>query len=343
MKGETASYFVSRFSPFAFKNILMKKILGVGNALVDIMVKIDNDQILNELDLPKGSMQLVDKTRSNQVLDRVKAFEKSNSAGGSTANTIHGLGMLGAKSGFIGVVGEDEFGGAFVRDMVNAGVDLHMVHTKNETGRVVALVTPDFERTFATHLGASAEFSMEFVNNFKFSDYNYVLIEGFLVQDHQLVRTVAEKAKAAGLITAIDLCSYNVVEANRDFLNEIITNYIDIVFANEEEAKALTGLEPRQALDEIASKVKIAVVKIGSKGSMIKSGEASWDIGVIDVKPVDTTGAGDLYASGFLYGLSQGKSLETCGNYGAILSGNVIEFIGSKMSRERWNMIRAEV
>ncbi len=321
----------------------MKRILGIGNALVDIMVKIDNDQILNELDLPKGSMQLVDKTRSNQVLDRVKAFEKSNSAGGSTANTIHGLGMLGAKSGFIGVVGEDEFGGAFVRDMVNAGVDLHMVHTKNETGRVVALVTPDFERTFATHLGASAEFSMEFVNNFKFSDYNYVLIEGFLVQDHQLVRTVAEKAKAAGLITAIDLCSYNVVEANRDFLNEIITKYIDIVFANEEEAKALTGMEPRKALDEIASKVKIAVVKIGSKGSIIKSGEASWDIGVIDVKPVDTTGAGDLYASGFLYGLSEGKPLETCGNYGAILSGNVIEFIGSKMSKERWNAIKAEV
>ncbi|MCX6280476.1 MAG: adenosine kinase [Bacteroidetes bacterium] len=321
----------------------MKKILGIGNALVDIMVKIDNDHILNELELPKGSMQLVDKTRSNQVLERVKAFDKSNSAGGSTANTIHGLGMLGAKSGFIGVVGEDEFGGAFVRDMVNAGVDLHMIHSKNETGRVVALVTPDFERTFATHLGASAEFSMDFVNSFRYSDYNYVLIEGFLVQDHQLVRTVAEKAKAAGLITAIDLCSYNVVEANRDFLNEIITKYIDIVFANEEEAKALTGLEPRKALDEIASKVKIAVVKIGSKGSMIKSGEASWDIGVIKVQPVDTTGAGDLYASGFLYGLSQGKSLETCGECGAKLSGNVIEFIGSKMSRERWNMIKAEV
>jgi sugar/nucleoside kinase (ribokinase family) len=108
----------------------MKKILGVGNALVDIMVKIDDDHILNELDLPKGSMQLVDKARSNKVLERVKAYEKSQSAGGSTANTIHGLGMLGAKAGFIGVVGEDEIGGSFVRDMINAGVDLHMVHSK---------------------------------------------------------------------------------------------------------------------------------------------------------------------------------------------------------------------
>ncbi|MCX6288094.1 MAG: adenosine kinase [Bacteroidetes bacterium] len=321
----------------------MKKILGIGNSLVDIMVQIDNDHILNELELPKGSMQLVDKARSNQVLARVKEYEKSQSAGGSTANTIHGLGMLGAKTGYIGVVGEDEIGGSFIRDMVNAGVDLHMIHSKNETGRVVALVTSDYERTFATHLGASAEFSNEFVSNFRYEDYHYILIEGFLVQDHNLVRTVAEKAKAAGLVTAIDLCSYNVVEANKDFLNEIITKYIDIVFANEEEAKALTGLEPRKALDEIASKVKIAVVKIGSKGSMIKSGEASWDIGVIEVKPIDTTGAGDLYASGFLYGLSAGKSLKTCGEYGAVLSGNVIEFIGSKMSKERWNKIRAEI
>jgi len=321
----------------------MKKILGIGNALVDIMVRIDNDQILNELELPKGSMQLVDKERSNKVLERVQSFEKSWSAGGSTANTIHGIGMLGAKAGYIGVVGEDEIGGSFVRDMLNAGVDLHMVHSKNETGRVVALVTPDFERTFATHLGASAEFNLDFVSDFRYNDYDYILIEGFLVQDHNLVRIVAEKAKAAGLTTAIDLCSYNVVEANREFLNDIITNYIDIVFANEEEAKALTGMEPRKALDEIASKCKIAVVKIGSKGSMIKSGQASWDIGVIQVKPVDTTGAGDLYASGFLYGLATGKPLETCGNYGALLSGNVIEFIGSKMSRERWNTIKAEV
>jgi len=321
----------------------MKKILGIGNALVDIMVKVDNDQILNELDLPKGSMQLVDKESSDKVLDRVKLYEKSRSAGGSTANTIHGLGMLGAKSGFIGVVGEDEIGGSFIRDMINAGVDLHMVHSKNETGRVVALVTPDFERTFATHLGASAEFSMDFISNFRYEDYDYILIEGFLVQDHNLIRMVAEKAKSAGLTTAIDLCSYNVVEANREFLNEIITKYIDIVFANEEEAKALTGLEPRKALDEIASRVKIAIVKTGSKGSMIKSGEAKWDIGVIDVQPIDTTGAGDLYASGFLYGLSAGKSLETCGKYGATLSGNVIEFIGSKMNKERWNRIRAEI
>ena len=321
----------------------MKRILGIGNALVDIMIPIDNDQLLGELELPKGSMQLVDKERSTRILQRLKGYAQSQSAGGSTANTIHGLGMLGASTGFIGVVGEDEFGGSFVRDMINAGVDLHMIHSKNETGRVIALVSPDFERTFATHLGASAEFTEEFIGNFKFDSYQYLQIEGFLVQDHILVRNAAARGKAAGLTTSIDLASYNVVEANREFLDEIIGRYIDIVFANEEEARALTGLEPRKALDEIASRVKIAVVKTGSKGSLIKSGEEVWEIGVIPVSPVDTTGAGDLYASGFLYGLSEGKPLETCGNYGAVLAGNVIEFMGSKMDRERWNRIRAEI
>jgi sugar/nucleoside kinase (ribokinase family) len=321
----------------------MKKILGIGNALVDIMIPIDNDQVLSELELPKGSMQLVDKIRSSRILKRLEVYAQSQSAGGSTANTMHGLGMLGAAAGFIGVVGEDEIGGSFVRDMINAGVDLHMIHSNNETGRVIALVSPDFERTFATHLGASAEFPADFIGNFNFDPYRYLHIEGFLVQDHDLVRNAVVKGKAAGLTTSIDLASYNVVEANRDFLDEIIGKYIDIVFANEEEAKALTGLEPRKALDEIASKVKIAVVKTGSKGSLVKSEDEVWEIGVIPVKPVDTTGAGDLYASGFLYGLSEGKPLETCGNYGAVLSGNVIEFMGSKMNRERWTRIRAEI
>ncbi|MEI7726899.1 MAG: PfkB family carbohydrate kinase, partial [Bacteroidota bacterium] len=123
----------------------MKKILGMGNALVDIMIPIESDNILELLALPKGSMQLVDIERSNTVLSALKDYKKSHSAGGSAANTIHGLAMLGAKTGYIGVVGEDELGGYFVRDLIQAGVDPHMVHSRQETGRAVALVTPDSE------------------------------------------------------------------------------------------------------------------------------------------------------------------------------------------------------
>ncbi|MEI7664068.1 MAG: PfkB family carbohydrate kinase, partial [Bacteroidota bacterium] len=139
----------------------MKKILGMGNALVDIMISLESDTILDMLGLPKGSMQLVDKERSNSVLSALKDYQRSVSAGGSAANTIHGLAMLGAKTGYIGVIGEDELGGFFVRDLIKAGVDPHMIHSNQETGRAVALVTPDSERTFATFLGAALELSAE--------------------------------------------------------------------------------------------------------------------------------------------------------------------------------------
>ncbi|MEI7897233.1 MAG: adenosine kinase [bacterium] len=343
----------------------MKKILGMGNALVDIMIPIENDNILELLALPKGSMQLVDIDRSNTVLSALKDYKKTHSAGGSAANTIHGLAMLGAETGYIGVVGEDELGGYFVRELIKAGVDPHMIHSSRETGRAVALVTPDSERTFATFLGAAIELAAEHLtppltppregggtdpasriphpSHSIFKGYSYFHIEGYLVQNHELIRRAVEMAKENGLVVSLDMASYNVVEANKEFLLSIIADYVDIVFANEDEARALTGFEPEEALQEISKMSQIAVVKTGSSGSMIKSGKDQYIIGVIDVDPIDTTGAGDLYAAGFLFGLANGKALQECGELGAVLAGNVIEFMGSKMSPERWEKIRAEV
>jgi len=335
----------------------MKKILGMGNALVDIMIPIENDNILELLALPKGSMQLVDMERSNSVLSSLKEYKRSYSAGGSAANTIHGLAMLGAKTGYIGVVGEDELGGFFVRDLIQAGVDPHMIHSSQETGRALALVTPDSERTFATFLGAAIELSAEHLEHrgtndqlpitnghlSVFKGYSYFHIEGYLVQNHELIRRAVKLAKEHGLIVSLDMASYNVVEANKEFLLSIIDEYIDIVFANEDEARALTGLEPEEALQELSKLVKVAIVKTGSSGSLLKSGDETYTIGVIEVTPIDTTGAGDLYASGFLYGLSVGLPLKECGELGAVLAGNVIEFMGSKMSVERWEHIKSQM
>jgi sugar/nucleoside kinase (ribokinase family) len=302
-------------------------------------------------------MQLVDMERSNAVLSSLKEYKRSYSAGGSAANTIHGLAMLGAKTGYIGVVGEDELGGFFVRDLIQAGVDPHMIHSSQETGRALALVTPDSERTFATFLGAAVELTAAHLEprvlNDKlpmtndqlsiFKGYSYFHIEGYLVQNHELIRRAVKLAKEHGLIVSLDMASYNVVEANKEFLLSIIDEYIDIVFANEDEARALTGLEPEEALQELSKLVKIAIVKTGSSGSLLKSGDETYTIGVIEVTPIDTTGAGDLYASGFLYGLSVGLPLKECGELGAVLAGNVIEFMGSKMSAERWEHIKSQI
>jgi sugar/nucleoside kinase (ribokinase family) len=176
-----------------------------------------------------------------------------------------------------------------------------------------------------------------------FKGYSYFHIEGYLVQNHDLIRLAVELAKEHGLVVSLDMASYNVVEANKEFLLSIISEYVDIVFANEDEARSLTGMEPEEALDELSKLVEIAVVKTGSSGSLVKSGSDTYKIGIIEVTPIDTTGAGDLYASGFLYGLSMGLPLQECGELGARLAGNVIEFMGSKMSAERWENIRRQV
>lgn len=323
--------------------IFMKKILGMGNALVDIMIMLESDQILEMLGLPKGSMQLVDRDRSSQILTALRSYGKSQSAGGSAANTIHGLAMLGAKTGYIGVVGEDELGGFFVRDLIHAGVDPHMIHSRSETGRAVALVTADSERTFATYLGAAIELAPEHITPAMFSGYDYFHIEGYLVQNHALILRALELAKENGLIISLDLASFNVVADNLGFLQKVVAEFVDILFANEEEARAFTGADPQTALGQIAQMVGVAVVKTGSKGSLIKQSDEFCEVGVIGVNPIDTTGAGDLYASGFLYGHSKGMSLRECGEIGTLLAGNVIECLGSKMPIARWETIRNSI
>jgi sugar/nucleoside kinase (ribokinase family) len=317
----------------------MKRILGMGNALVDVIIRLENEGILDTLGLPKGSMQLVDAERSQQILETLKGHKRSLSAGGSAANAIHGLAKLGAPVGYIGVIGEDELGGSFVMDMINAGVEPHMIHSNRETGRAVALITPDSERTFATFLGAAIELIADHLNPEVFMKYDYFHIEGYLVQNHELIERAVLLAKENNLMVSLDLSSYNVVEANHDFLHEIITNYVDIVFANEEEARAFTGLEPYEAVEEISKICKVAVVKTGPKGSLIQRNDELIEIGIIPVSPIDTTGAGDLYAAGFLFGHSVGMSLKECGELGALMAGNVIEVLGSKMNDTQWGKI----
>lgn len=324
----------------------MKKILGIGNALVDILIRIEQESLLEQLNLPKGSMQLVNKLRSDEVLEALAGSQRSLAAGGSAANTIHGLGMLGTNTGYIGVIGKDGLGTSFESDMEAAGVEPYLIRSETETGRAITLITPDSERTFATFLGAAVELSATDIRDLAsgiFPTYDYLHIEGYLVQNQDLIRTAVELAKEYGLMVSLDLASYNVVEANLEFLQEIVKKYVDIVFANEEEAKAFTGFEPDQALHHLAQFCEVAVVKTGSKGSKVKSHEVVTEIGVVPVQPIDTTGAGDLYAAGFLYGHSLGWPLLKCGEAGALLAGNIIEELGAKMPAERWEEVKRQL
>ena len=314
----------------------MAKVLGMGNALVDIMTALESDKTLDDFSLPKGSMQLVDHNYSNKVNEGTEGMKKQIASGGSAANTIHGLANMGIETGFVGKVGDDEFGRFFSEDLVKSNIEPKLLKSDTATGKAMALISPDAERTFATFLGAAVELSVDDLKPDQFEGYDYFHIEGYLVQNHALIERAVKLAREKGLKVSIDMASYNVVEENVDFLRKILEKHVDIVFANEEEAKAFTGKEPKEALDEFAELCEIAVVKIGKNGSLVKSGEEFYTVGVIEVKSNDTTGAGDLYASGFLYGLINGLPLDKCGYIGSILSGKVIEMIGPKINDEKW-------
>jgi sugar/nucleoside kinase (ribokinase family) len=321
----------------------MKKILGIGNALVDVLIRLESDDTLVTYNLPKGSMQLVDDQKSNEVLEGAKNLAKQINSGGSAANTIDGLANLGAPCGYIGKIGKDEFGQIFQNQLQDRQIETKMGITDTQTGRAVALISNDAERTFATFLGAAIELSPDDLKEDDFKDYDYLYLEGYLVQNHALIEEAVKLAKKLSMKVVVDTDSYNVVETNVEFLNSIIEEYVDIVFANEEEARALTGKEPQEALEELASKCEIAVVKTGKKGSLVKSEGKVYEIEPITAESVDTTGAGDLYAAGFLYGLVRNLPFDKCGAIGSLVAGKVIEVIGARMDAARWKMINEEV
>jgi sugar/nucleoside kinase (ribokinase family) len=317
----------------------MKRILGIGNALVDVMTLIDNDNVLEKFSLPKGSMQLVDGEKSAMIKAGTKSFKRNMVSGGSAANTIHGLAMLGINAGFIGSIGKDDTGDFFENDMKKAGVKTFLSRRNSVTGTAVALISPGSERTFATHLGAAVELQADDLNPEDFKDFDILYLEGYLIINKPLVEKTCRIAKNNNMKIAIDLSSYNVVDAKLSDFKEIIEKYVDIVFANEEEAKSFTGLAPMEAVNIISRLCDIAVIKVGKDGSIVKRGDEMYRIGTIQVQCVDTTGAGDLYASGFLFGLASGLSLEKCGLFGSVLAGHVIEIVGARMDELRWNKI----
>jgi sugar/nucleoside kinase (ribokinase family) len=321
------------------------KILGMGNALIDVLAKLNNEDLLAELNLPKGSMSLIDVHTRNQMFDKIKDFDVKYTTGGSAGNTCLAAANLGVPVGFIGKVGDDDYGKFYIKEYETAGIKPHFIYAPNQaSGTAMALITPDGERTFGTYLGVAAELEKNDLQTIDFSNYTHFYIEGYLVQNHELIESALALAKAAGLTTALDLASYNVVENERDFLEKLITQYVDIVFANEDEAKALTGkTDPKEAVMELSRKTQIAVVKTGGEGSWIMQNDELVYVPVKKIVPTDTTAAGDYYAAGFFYGLKNNKNLKQCAESGSLLASKVIQVVGTKLSSETWKKIITQI
>jgi sugar/nucleoside kinase (ribokinase family) len=322
----------------------MKKILGMGNALVDILAQFGDYSMLEKYNLPKGSMTHIDEATTKQIFDDIKGQSKYEIvAGGSAANTVNGLSKLGIATAFIGKIGDDELGNFFSNDLKKNGTLSKMLISEKASGNCKVLITPDGERTMCTYLGAAIDLCANDLNSQMFDGYDYFHVEGYLVQNYELMRRAYQLAKQHNMTTSIDLASFNVVAEHKDFLGEILKNYIDIVFANEDEAKTFTGKEPREAVENLAEICETAIVKIGSEGSYVKHKGEFHKISPIRANAIDATGAGDLYASGFLYGMTKNLAIESCGNIGSLCAGKVVETIGSKLSEEKWSEIIEQI
>ena len=323
----------------------MKRVIGIGNALTDMLVNLKSDAVLGTYNIAKGSMSLVDSHLQSEISKSVAGLPYSLSLGGSADNTIRAMARLGTKVGFIGKVGKDTTGDFFEKALENLGIEPVIFRGEHRSGKCVSLISPDGERTMLTHLGAALEMKADEISNSVFEGYDCLYVEGYLVQDHSLIESVARRAKERGLHVAIDLASFNGVEENLDFLRKLVSSYVDIVFANEDEAKVFSGeAEPINALQYISELAPLAIVKIGMRGALIKYNGEVIHVGIMAAaKRVDTTGAGDFYAAGFMYGLCEGISLRQCGTIGAITAGKVIEVVGTTLGEEAWKEIEVYI
>ncbi len=319
------------------------RIAGIGSALVDILLTVD-DAFVADTGVPKGGMIYFDPPEIDRVL-QAAGVAPQVVPGGAACNTITGVAHLGGDTRFMGKRGDDKFGQRLESDLSNHGVEALLVKAATPTGRVLSLITPDSQRTMLTYLGASAEMVRDEMPAEHFKNCAITLVEGYLVYNQDMFHYAMQTAHQAGAKIALDLASFTVVEENHQDFHSMVRQYVDILIANEDEARAFTGQENELvALRTLAQQVELAVVKLGSRGSLIARGGEVVTIPAFGKDAVvDTTGAGDLWASGFLYGLVQGLPLERCGHLASLCGYEVCRVIGASIPEEGWQRIRQNV
>lgn len=315
----------------------MKKeydVIGIGNPLLDIIIEVD-DGVLHEHGLQKGGMRGVDNREGKKIIESLDAYTKASVSGGSAANTVAGVALLGGKSLFVGVIGDDEHGTMYERDMRAGGVDTNLHrHESEHTGYAITLVTRDGERSFVVFLGAAGFLQRDHISEDDIGKSKILHIEGYLLLGEETRETVLlamRCAKKYNTLVSIDLSASSVILKHLTLVKEIVSEYADIVFVNEEEAFALTGKKDMEALHHICELCPIAVVKLGAKGSLVKRHGKVHVIDPHEVVMVNTNGAGDAYAAGFLHGLAQGHDTELVGSVASAVAGLVVASEGARM------------
>jgi len=310
-------------------------VVGIGNALVDVLSH-ESDVFLEEHALVRGAMALIDAERAETLYEAMGPATEIS--GGSAANTVVGVASLGGEAAFVGRVRDDQLGAVFAHDIRSAGVRFETTPAKHglPTGRCLIVVTPDAERTLNTFLGAAAEIGPDDVPEDRVADAQVTYLEGYLFDQpsaKEAFRHAARVAHQSGRRVALSLSDGFCVDRHRSDFRDLVARDIDVLFANEAEICSLYEVESfDDALQNVLHHCEIAALTRSAKGSVVVSGD---DVHVIDAHPVDgavvdTTGAGDLYAAGFLYGLTHGYDLGRCGRLGALAAAEVIAHLGAR-------------
>ncbi|PHX67494.1 MAG: adenosine kinase [Cyanobium sp. Baikal-G2] len=309
-------------------------VVGIGNAIVDVLVQADDDLIAN-FELSKGTMALVDEAQAERLYASVGPGLETS--GGSAANTLAGVAQLGGRAGFIGRVRNDQLGGIFSHDIrsVGARFDTPAATEGPSTARCLILVTPDAQRTMCTYLGASvgldpADLDLEMVAQAK-----VLYLEGYLWDSDEAKAAfiaAAEVARAHGGEVALSLSDAFCVERHRESFQELVDGHVDILFANEMEITALYKAHSfEEAADQVRGRCKLAALTRSEQGSIVLNGAGTHSIAPFQLGPLlDTTGAGDLYAAGFLHAYTQGQAVEACGRLGSLCAGQVVTQLGPR-------------
>lgn len=319
------------------------KILGLGNALVDVLSKLESDETLVKIGIQKGAMDMISREQMYVIRKYQANTETTQAPGGANCNTMRAIALLGGQSGFIGKVGDDNLGQFYEEALLKAGVASYLIKTEGPSGACTVFISPDGERTMGTFLGPAPTIPPDEITEDVLRGYDCIHIEGYLIVNEELVRETMKKAKRLGLKVALDLANYNIVNAYKGLLEEVIPQYVDILFANASEAEAFTGLPAQEAVKALEKQVHVALVTLGKDGSLIGSEGKFYHVDAEGGKPVDTTGAGDNFAAGFLYGQSVGASLVQSAQIGSMLSGYVIDVVGPQVPADKWEQIKLKV
>lgn len=319
------------------------EVLGIGAPIIDYVIEVSEED-LKTLSNGKGGMQVVNQQTLAKIL-HLHPVSPEHFLGGSGANTIRGLANLGHACAFTGKIGKDVAGKKFLEGMKILGIHTQfLLLSDTPTAQVACLVTPDGERTMRAFLGASEELRIEDLKPEMFEGVKLVHLEGYNLLKPHFTKRAMEMAKAAGATISFDLGSFEIVEKNLDIIVDLLSRYVTIVFANQDESHKLTQISSERSCNILKDICDIAVILMGKEGCLVGTGSKQIACSAFPVQdPIDTTGAGDLFASGFLHGYLQGHSLQDCAHFGALTGAAVVQVHGVEIPQLDWITLKEKI